>query len=162
MWSMASGPFLRRFRLFPLLLLFLGALWAFSLTENKPYHKTYALSPRQVLENLEFLKGETIMVTGYVAFAEGRLLTISGHAGEKLKIRTPSQAPQEGTEVIARVQLPPISGALEAQEIYEYHGSTIHRVIFSTFPIPIIAFLFLREFKFHIRTFTFRRRHDLD
>ena len=158
MWPTASGPFLRPIKRFSLLLLVFAAASVFILTKYKPYHKAYALSPCQVLGNTESLRGQTVMVTGYVISSEGSSLRIAGHTGLDLSIRSPDYMPAKGAEVVARVHIRGESGAVEAQEIYEYHGSTIHRVIFSALPIPIIALLFLREFRFLVGTFTFRTR----
>lgn len=158
MWPIASGPFLRPIRRFSILFLVLAAASVFLLTKDKPYHKAYALSPLQVLSNQDRLRGQTVMVTGYVISSEGSSLKIAGHTGLDLSIRSSSHAPSKGAEVLARVHIQAGSGAVEAQEIYEYRGSTIHRVIYSALPIPFIALLFLREFRFLVGTFTFRTR----
>ncbi len=128
--------------------LVLLALSVVFFTEKHPYQKTYSLSPKQVLDSFEQLKGEVIFITGYVESSESRRLTIKGRTDCSLDLQTDRfYSLPNGTEVIAKVRLGLVHGRIAMKDLYTYKGTASNRVAFSFLPIPVIIFLFFREFK---------------
>jgi len=143
-----------------LVVLFTGLTIAFVFAKDKPFHKTYALSPKQVLANWDSLNGKNFLTTGYMEPSDKGWLRIRGRTGKALVLRSAIKAPPVDNEVIIRAQL--IKNNLFAKQIYTYQGLTSNRVIFSLFPIPFIIYAFFKEFKFKDGLFRPRKNYDLD
>jgi len=157
MWPKISANSLKHNRAVWSLLLALLSVVALLLTGDKPYHESYAVSPRQVLANRDSLEGKTILVTGTVSESGLGYVDLKGVTHSTIRLNFGGSGPPRGEEVVVRTRIGAGEEAFLAEEIYTYEGTASCRVLLSTLPIPIIGFLFFWEFRFKRGKFVSRK-----
>ena len=120
-------------------------------------YRAYALTPSVALADTAQLEGKNFTVTGYVERTSGgpRLRQTSGPS---LPLTGPDAtlsvlAPGEEYLIDVRQQ----RGTFLVLKAHPYRGLTRNRVGWSLLPVPVIALLFLCEFRRSGRRFTRRR-----
>jgi len=158
MWFIPfGGSWAKWGRLLPLILA-LGALTVFLMTENRPYNKAFALSPCQVISNIESLRADSLLVTGYVGSTGEGFFRLKGRTRCTITLCSLTSPPPAGTEVVVRISHGLGKASLVAEKIYTYKGTAANRVGLSVLPIPVILFLFFYEFRLRGWKFIQRRK----
>lgn len=110
-----------------------------------------------LLANMEQLADESMRTTGYVQKSGEGFLKLRGRSGTVMKIQTNLEnPPPPRTEVLAVVRVSE-NHELHLLTLSTYRGTASRRVFLSLLTIPVIAALFLMEFKFNRNGFAQRR-----